>query len=97
VIPVVMRVDDVFHGLVRHRLEQRQDIGRVLLELVVDEHDALIGDERGGVARDEGVVDDEKVVLDLDDVQLGRLIPELLRVHVRHHEQQGDDRRNGDT
>ena len=97
VIAVVMRVDDVFHGLARHRLEQRQDVGRVLLELVVDEHDALIGDERGGVAWDKGVADDEEVILDLDDVQLGRLVPELLRARIGDDEQQGDDRCNGHT
>ena len=88
VITVMVGVDDVANRLIRHRLEHRQDIGRVHFELVIDQHHAFVGDERRRVARDERIVDDEQVVLDLDQIQFRRLIAELLAVNVRHDQQQ---------
>ena len=90
VITVMVSVDDVADRLIRHRFEHRQDIGGVLLELVVDQHHAFARDERCRVARHERIVDDEQIVLDLDQIQSRRLIPELLAVHIRHDQQQQD-------
>ena len=60
---MMMRVDDVLDRLVGDLLQLRHDAVVIDLELVVYQHDALVGDERRRVARDEVVVDDVKIVL----------------------------------
>jgi len=58
VIRVVMRVDDVPDRLGGHRLQHREDVVVIDRKLIVDQHNALGGDQSRRVARDEFVVDD---------------------------------------
>ena len=67
----------VLDRLVGDLLQLGHDAGVVDLELVVDQHHALVGDQRGRVAGHEVVVDDVQIVLDLDQIQLRRLVAEL--------------------
>jgi hypothetical protein len=93
VIGVIVRVDHVLHGLVRHGLQHRHNVVVVDLELVVDEHHAFVRDQRSHEAGHCDVADDVDVVAYLDDLELRRLAAELrLRARSQH-----DDRRTEET
>jgi hypothetical protein len=67
---MMVGVDDVLDGLRGDFLQLRENAVVVDVEFVVDENDAVVGDQRGGIARDEVVVDDVEVVFDFDEVEL---------------------------
>ena len=92
VIAMIVRVDHVLDRLIRDLLQLRHDVLVVDLELVVHEYHAFVRHQHRGVAGHEVVVNDEQVVLDLDGVELGGLVPEL-RVHV--HAEHGDRDKRG--
>jgi hypothetical protein len=96
VVGMVVRIDDVLDRLVRQLLHLGDDVREVDLELVVDEHDALVRDERGRVAGHEVVVNHVEVVRQFHRVQLGRRLAEL-RVQVRHAERAGHRQRKRHT
>ena len=68
VIRVIVRVDDVLDRLIRHALHLLHDALVILIELVVDQNDAFVGD----VDRDVAAVafDLIQIVLDLVEGQL---------------------------
>src|SRR3954469_16391965 len=96
----MVRVDHVLDWLVGELLHLGDDVGEIDLEFIVDEHHAFVRDERGRIAGDEVVVNDEEVVRNLDGVELRGRVPEL-RMHVRdsqrgqrrYHQQQTSDQR----
>ena len=93
----MVRVDHVLHRLVGDFLQLRHDAVVVHLELVIDEHHALVRDHRRDVAGHEVVVDGVQIVGNLHGVQLGRLRRPADALAVSRPRTPAQDQQNRDT
>ena len=74
---MMMGVHDVANRLIGNRPHLGHDAIEIHLELVVNDQHAVVGDEDGGVAGHERIVQHVKVVGELHDRELGRCRTEL--------------------
>ena len=77
VIGVIVRIDHILDGLVRHALQELHYVVVIDLELVVHEQHACVGDQRCHEAGDGDVADHVHVFIELDQRQLRRCASEL--------------------
>ena len=70
VVAVMMRIDDVTHGLIRNLLQLRHDVVMIDFKFVVDEHHTVIGDQCGRISGNDIIVNDVQIIFNLHKIQL---------------------------